>query len=377
MPGLLRAAVSPALLDQHPDLQDLAFEAPGHAVDIVSVPEAPALERPGTSLLRAGMGHRQMLRDLAVQHNPEHLFLLYLDHAQLALATQLHLPHSVRLSGLLFRPSFHYERLESDSPSLAEQLLRLRKRLVLRAALRHPNVDSVLTLDPTAVAAIQAMNPRVRIGALPDPVEPGVGTEPPLALRTELGVAPGRKLALLFGALAERKGVLQLLDALALLPPETAGNLSVVLAGRVVEPALYPAMAPRIAALESNPVQLIVSDSFVPDERIQSLVRAADLILLPYQRHVGSSGVLVRAAAAERPALAQEYGLVGYQTRTHKLGQAVDTTSPQAIAEALGAFVAAPARAFDPSAARAFAAQNTVGAYLDAFFGHLFPEASA
>ena len=73
------------------------------------------------------------------------------------------------------------------------------------------------------------------------------------------------------------------------------------------------------------------------DGEIAGLVRWSDVVLAPYQRFVGSSGVLLWAAAAGRPVITQDRGLLGELTRRHGLGTAVDTTDPAALAAAVAA----------------------------------------
>lgn len=42
----------------------------------------------------------------------------------------------------------------------------------------------------------------------------------------------------------------------------------------------------------------MIEDSFIPEEDVQGLLRTCDSSLLTYQCPVGSSGVMIRAAAA-------------------------------------------------------------------------------
>ncbi len=357
-------AVASKLLADHPELSD-EF---GPTVRFIEIAEVGDL---GGSLLAAGLWHRRVLARIVAHLRPTHVLLLYLDHAQLALALGLRFPFSVSLSGILFRPSFHYGRFETTAPPLRERITRLRKRLVLQAALRNPHLTTLFTLDPSAVPAIASFSADVEAVALPDPVDPAPRrSEAALhAVRTVYGVEEGRVVALLFGLLAERKGVFAVLDALRLLPPAAAQRLTVLFAG-AVRPEIRERL--RTAADEiSLPLQFLLHDTFVPDDEIQDLVRASDLVLVPYQRHVGSSGVLIRAAAAGRPALGQDYGVVGQQIAEHQLGRAVDSTRPDVLAAALEAFLDDPDAGFDAEAARAFAERNTVAAYQRVLFDHL------
>lgn len=360
-------AVAPELLTRHPDLLVLAREL-GQGAHFVEIDETKAL---GNGLLSSGLWHRRVLKRLIERIRPTHAFLLYLDHAQLALALGLRFAFPVSLSGLLFRPSFHYNQYESQSPPVRERAQRLRKRLLLGAVLRNPHLSTVFTLDPSAAPAIGSLSRTASVVTLPDPIDPtslhsGVAMS---KVRAAYGVDEGRTLALLFGSLAERKGIFTVLEALKLLPDHAAEQLTVLFAG-AARPEIHDRLQDAATQVR-GPVQFILYDQFVPDDEIQDLVRASDLVLVPYQRHIGSSGVLIRAAVAGRPVLGQDYGIMGQQIIKHRLGRAVDSTRPEAIAATLEEFLAAPNDHFDATAARAFAERNTVEAYQKVLFDHL------
>ncbi|HLA64879.1 MAG TPA: glycosyltransferase, partial [Rhodothermales bacterium] len=207
---------------------------------------------------------------------------------------------------------------------------------------------------------------------LPDPTPPPTPAgQTPEETRRAWGVGPARRLAVLFGSLEERKGVLTLLEALLQLPNADARKLSVIIAGRS-----YDDVRPRLEALAarvhaSTSVQLVVREEFIPDGDVQGLIEAADIVLAPYQRHVGSSGIVMRAGAAGKPLLAQDYGLVGHQVRSAGLGWVADTTDPAALARVLAAAATGPPPGFDPARARAFVAPYSEDAYVDALFSNL------
>ncbi len=91
-----------------------------------------------------------------------------------------------------------------------------------------------------------------------------------------------------------------------------------------------------------------------------SLFGATDLVLAPHQRHVGSSGILLRAAAAGVPLLTQKYGAMGETVRAWKLGITVDTGNPSEIARALERFLGSdPLTWIDRHSARRLAEANT------------------
>ena len=365
--GALVAAVAPHLIEQHPDLNALAFEEERSGFRLASLPAEADTGGP-LGLLGAAAQNARLYRAAVRQHRPQRTLAMYFDHLQVALALHLPLP-SVPLSGILFRPALHYAMLEERQPKFADRLWQWRKGLLLARALRHRSLEAVFSLDPVAVPALRALTPsRVRVVALPDPADLGSVTRSAGSVRATYGVEPGRVLLVLFGALDERKGTFALLAALRKLPPPVAARASVLLAGRPLGDA-GPRLRREVAALSlSTPAQILLHDRFVPDHEVQNLLAAADVVLAPYLRHVGSSGVLMRAAAAGTPVLSQAYGLMGWQVRTYALGRTVDTEAPDVLARALADAIAAPHAGFNRARAATFAAAHTVDAYVDALF---------
>jgi glycosyltransferase involved in cell wall biosynthesis len=297
---------------------------------------------------------------------------MYFDHVQLSLAFGLRFSFPVRVSGIYFRPSFHY----SDTGILVgrgngSRGTDARKRLMLLSAVRNPHFQTLFCLDPFAAEWLREHHPRVRAVDLPDPVDPvPILTPPSNALA---GVGASRSKLLLFGALDDRKGVRPVVDALRTLPTEAQARLALVCAG----PFIGAARAELLTELEelrtNSAVEVVVEDRYHEESEIQPLVAGADLVLLTYDCHIGSSNVLVRAAAAATPVLAQEYGLLGALVRRHRLGTTLDARSPDAIATALTRWVVdGPSSiTFDAASARAFASANISARFTETVFGEL------
>lgn len=288
----------------------------------------------------------------------DHGFFLGLDFLSLPLAFGLGAGDK-RLSGILFRPSVHYGDIGPYTPTRGERLRDARKAILYRAMLRNPAVERVLSLDPFFPAYARAhYRGGEKVVPLGDPAHPWIDQrtdDAPTAFPT------GRIGFLLFGYLAERKGPLAVLDALSQLTPEIAARTAVLLAGKV-DPALSPELDRRRDRLARERPELWLR---IDDRRLQScelaaLVRQSDVVLAPYQRFVGSSGVLLWAALNGRPVLAQDYGLVGRLTREHQLGVSVDAGAPSAIAREITRMVSeGPACFFDRQAAERFATAQT------------------
>jgi glycosyltransferase involved in cell wall biosynthesis len=270
-------------------------------------------------------------RHLAASRTDEGVFLS-IDLQSLPLALGLGMGRA-RISGILFRPSVHYAALGPYTPSRSERLRDWRKGVLYRRMLRNSALSQVFSLDPFFAAyARDHYVQGKKVVALPDPALPAA--EPMAATPGVQGFVPkGRVGFLLFGYLAERKGPLVLLDALARLPRSIASQVAVLLAGRV-DPALKARIGQRRAELAAcrPELWLRIEDRRLNEAELAALVQRSDVVLAPYQRFVGSSGVLLWAARAGRPVLAQEYGLVGRMTRDHGLGLTVDSSRPGELA---------------------------------------------
>ncbi|HEX9837650.1 MAG TPA: glycosyltransferase, partial [Alphaproteobacteria bacterium] len=281
-----------------------------------------------------------------------HGFFLSIDHLSLPLALRLSAGRG-RVSGLLFRPSVHYGGFESRPARFRERLRDWRKDLLYRGMLRNPALDCVLTLDPYFPDfARRRYRGGDKVAFVPDPVSPAA-----TARRSAGAPGPRRARLLLFGEITARKGVLTLLDALARLPAGIAQSLRIDIAGRQ-DPAIRNDIARAAgAALRGRPeLRLRIEDRRLPDAELAARVGDSDVILAPYQRFVGSSGVLVWAAATGVPVICQDYGLLGRLVQDHALGIAVDTSDSAALAGAIERVLRyGPDRLFDCRRAAAFA----------------------
>lgn len=265
------------------------------------------------------------------------------------------------LSGILFRPSVHYRSFGIQKLSRRERLRDLRKDILYRLMLLNPALHRVLSLDPffPAHAAKRYAGGR-KVQPLPDPAQPPIAV-PMGAGRTDAKPAAGRIGFLLFGYLTERKGPLVLLEALEKIAPSVVARIAVLLAGRV-DPAIRDRIdaARRRLARQHPGLDLQVTDRRLERAELEALVVHSDVVLAPYQRFVGSSGVLLWAANAGRPVLAQEYGLVGRLTRDHGLGLAANSSDPACLAAAITQMVERGPQSFiDRAAARAFVRSRT------------------
>lgn len=286
-------------------------------------------------LTRSAFARWRAMRQHLERSGATHGLFLGLDHLTLPLALGLGVGGRT-LSGILFRPTAHYPAFGCRPSGVKESLRDFRKDLLLRLALRNPALGKVFSLDPFFPAHAQARYARgEKVLPLGDPV-----FSPPPPRPEERGLAeriPEDRVAfLLFGELTERKGVIPLLEALRLLPSRVARRTAVTLAGRV-DTAVAEQVSELIAKLreEQPALWLNCADRWLSAGELAALIEASDVVMAPYQRFVGSSGVLLWAARAGRPVICQDYGLLGQLTERYRLGATVDSRDPRAIAAAI------------------------------------------
>jgi glycosyltransferase involved in cell wall biosynthesis len=361
-------AVTPLVnIEQHPLLQAW-YENPPRNLTFVLLPKLKE-----KSLTKQSFEQGEHLKTYINQHRPDEVVLLYFDLFQLPLARRLRFNFGVHISGIYFRPTWHYSQFSANrnaSPLHWKDKIRaFRQRAILKLALQNPHFRTLFCLDPFVVPILAPKYPRTSFLALPDPIE-SLPIPPDLDIRAQFGIEAHRKIFLLMGYLEARKGISTLLKSLNFLDMDTAQDVTILLAGKL-EKDIEDEVKKQIHA--SNPdVQIVLTDAFVPYSAFQGYIEQSDVVLLTYENHVGSSGLLIRAALAGKPVLSQDFGLMGALVRTHHLGQVVDSTSPQAIAEGIRAFTYTQnAPIFDPKQAAYFAESNTPKAFFNTIWNEI------
>jgi glycosyltransferase involved in cell wall biosynthesis len=371
--GALTIVVSPKFLEEHADVVDLARSGSQNTIHFVAIApeEEAALKSRGSALKRflRTFQEWQILSKYAVLSQATHCLIMYFDTCQLPLAFGSKSP--CPFSGIYFRPTFHYGAFANHRLSWKDRLQQWREKLLLSRVLSHPQFRTLFCLDPFAVEYLQQRG-ESRVVRLADPVQVDqVSATPPALLRKTLEIDPGRQIFLFFGALTGRKGTHQLLDAIEKLPANLCQKLCLLLVGEI-KATEKAAVEAKIAALcQARPVQIVRHYEFVPEQDVPGYFQLADVVLAPYQQHVGMSGILLLAAAAAKPVLSSDYGLMGEMVRRYDLGRVVDSTQPTEIAAGITQFLTAQNPVGDRAKMRSFAEQNSAEQYAKIIFQHL------
>jgi glycosyltransferase involved in cell wall biosynthesis len=369
--GEIDIVVLPQFADVHKDTVKAISDSQHLQINLVSISiaEEAALGSRDSGVNRAMRNFREweVFCKYAQKLQTTYALIMYLDTYALPIAFGKKSPCS--FSGIYFRPTFHYNTFTNYQPSWRKNIQHWREKVTVNQILRRSQLHKLLCLDPFAVKSL----PSSKMMHLADPVR----SRPPVLgdlsiFQAKLGIEQHRRVFLLFGALDERKGIYQLLEAIELLPPKLTQNFCLLIVGKT-NTNEQTRIQPKISTLrQTHPVQILEFYDFVPENEVPQYFQSADVILATYQRHVGMSGILLLAAAAGKPVLSSSYGLMGELVMHHRLGLAVDSMVPKEIAKALSQYtLETPTTFCDPAQMRKFAEQNSIEIYAETIFNCL------
>jgi glycosyltransferase involved in cell wall biosynthesis len=228
--------------------------------------------------------------------------------------------------GLIFRDNGFRP---GATPSFKEKLRAAIDRLIFDRAVRSGAIRKLAFYDHHCADLARDCYGDV-CGYGVDPVE--AQPRDPGSARRKLNLPADAFVALMFGVISARKGVVETLHILA--REKIAGTRFVVLLAGPVEPDLRPAL--EIAVEEArHRFPVIWFDSFVPDADMPDYFAAADCIICAYKGFNASSSVLVHGASHGKPAIVSRGGVMHDAVSRFKFGEAVSLEDPAGFAAAL------------------------------------------
>ncbi|MDZ7832284.1 MAG: glycosyltransferase [Desulfobacterales bacterium] len=275
---------------------------------------------------------------LADRYHCDQIYFLHLDTFMAGLFIRLFFPSRFFFSGLFFRPLEHYPERFGNNLTLKEKLLSFFKAKIFRRFLASSKIRTIHCYDKYFVEYCQPLKHSDKVRYLPDfSFHPPDMAPPRISIENWI---KSKNKFLLFGHLTERKGVLKLLESIKFLDSDHLNASAFLICGKIdrrIQQEIDAVLAELHALGKDKQVHII--NDFLDDKKIWYLINACHLVLLPYQRHPGSSGILSWAASAGKPVLAQSFGLLGHEVEKWGLGVTADTGDSKAIALALTCFV--------------------------------------
>ena len=163
------------------------------------------------------------------------------------------------------------------------------------------------------------------------------------AARSALGLRESDFVYLFVGLCKPYKNVHGLIRAFDALP----GNDALVIAGKFQDPGYEAAIR---AAIDRSPKRIILHAGFIPDEKLQVYLLAANVVVAPY-RDVLTSGTAMLALSFGRPVIAPKIGFLK-DAIVDGCGVLYDPVAPDGLTAAM---TAAQTKSFDEDAIVAIA----------------------
>jgi len=142
-----------------------------------------------------------------------------------------------------------------------------------------------------------------------------------------------RKVFLLSGVLGERKGLTFTLDALLSLPESVLTSVTLALAGPIVKNKDLDFVNQKSIKLQEMGCRVVIENRFIDEREMSCWIDASDVVLIPYQNHIGMSAILVRATLAGKQIIGTDFGLIGELIKKYKLGSTYNGSFSQLARE--------------------------------------------
>lgn len=152
-------------------------------------------------------------------------------------------------------------------------------------------------------------------------------------IRAELDIDDNTIFYLHFGGMTDRKGTLEILEAIEMIPEDRLNNKVFVFAGKIksdIKNDFYN----HLSLLEGK-CRILVFDEFCKNELLVDLCVSSNVIMMPYKDNNLSSGVLGYAAEFSKPVIGPRKGLIGKLIKRYGLGITINDINAESIYRAI------------------------------------------
>jgi glycosyltransferase involved in cell wall biosynthesis len=276
---------------------------------------------------------------LSTRRNWDFVYALNIDYMDKAIQLLGAPSRPVPMSGMTMRVRFH---LNSLGVATHRAVMSSLASWSFSHLLRTRSLAGVTTADPSLLRYCQhQLASRYRkIFYVPE-----MGMEPPsvsaLEARRDFGFGPHDKVILIFGAIDERKGYEELIEAV----PWTGGidPLRILVIGNASESARRALDGPRYERLRRQGL-LVTRLQFADDDLQARAFALADLVWVAYRNHSTMSGVFAQAMSCSVPVIAPDYGLLSWLVSQYEVGIRVNTADPVATGAQIAQLLRDPER---------------------------------
>lgn len=310
----------------------------------------------GNAFQRARSRLKELQR-IVRQESPNRVYIPYIDGLAQVWGVSLFPKHvlssGVKIEGLLMRGGFAYT---------SGGILSMARSKILFSLIRRSAVDHFHILDSLVFDRIQRLYPSFasRCSFIPEALSTPLNIENDVA-KAELGIANDRPVVCCPGGVDTRKGIDLLIKAFRRIVLEVPSRL--LLFGKH-DPSIKELLATECSQLVARG-DIITVDRFATNRELELSFAAADVICVPYPRHIGVASILLKAAVLQKPILASDWGWVGWTTREEDLGYTCNVENSDAFATSLRMILKNPTSKIGKIQAERILERNTVRNQID------------
>lgn len=295
-------------------------EGSNSTFQFIRIEDILRLEKVHNNLIKYGWRISKLLGNLQKKNNADEIILINL--APFIPFLPFFLKGKVKVKGIIYSISLY-----SNSK---------KKKIIdwfrYKVAVSSKNFSDIFILnDSKSSAEYNRIFKTEKFKYLPDPI-PDISKIPVKDLREELCIPKENKIFLHFGALDRRKGTLEILEAINLIPKDFKGTF--IFGGKVKDTIKeeYEALTQKLI---NQGRSIILLNEFVSEKTMCSLYYTSDCILIPYLNTQHSSGVLGYAAFFNKPVIGPSEGLIGRLIKNYKLGYLLDKINQNTLSNIL------------------------------------------
>lgn len=292
-------------------------------VCVVHIPEEDILRTKRSGILRNSWQSARLLRKYVNEYKPDAVFLIML------MAFMPFLPflisRRIKVYGIIYKIYLY----RWHQISRIRKIMEVCNFLLMRYC---KNILSVYILnDRSAARYLCRLYHTDKFRYLPDPFNEisYKGRD----VRHENGIDPSDVVFLHFGALSDRKGTIEIMDAISLLSPDEARDKTFVFAG-LIDKNIKKCFYDKYEHLKTK-YKIFVFDEFCTNEQLADLCVSCDYILCPYVSDNLSSGIFGYAAYYNKKLIGPSSGLMGKLIRKYKLGMTLPTINKETLYDSI------------------------------------------
>ena len=271
----------------------------------------------------------KLMDDYARIKNADHVFLLEFNSYQptIGLYRQKYF-----VSGVLFRP-FYRKKLTT----IVDYITYLRKLIITFLYSKNKNVKDVFILnDKKTVQKLNTLYNTEIFKTLPDPV-PKLSPLINHSIRNSLNIDNKKIIFLHFGALSERKGTINIIEAFSILPDKLKQKVVLLIIGKPESDSFDLKINLKIRTTKNAGCtpNIIYDNKFVSSSMMKTFFEQCDVVLVPYANIESSSGIVGHAISSKKLLIGPDKGLLAEIIREYGRGVLIPDNNPQTIVNSI------------------------------------------